>query len=208
MIILKTFNSNFPMDFLVDFGLGIPKKGYHDMFNWEFSKKAKDRLHLPITYMDLDGQEGRDHYAQKQRVHHYIYECYYLEGDCQYFVTTELQQEKMPFKARTDGKEKVFYKLDICVIRAKDHQVFDIEIDGIEHRKTNEAILKDRVRDELLNFRYGIYTLRLDKDEPINYMKIDEFLKKPAQPYTRPRLLKGQGKKVMPPPRKTIRFNQ
>jgi hypothetical protein len=205
MRIIALVNSNFPMDFLVDFGLGMSSGGYR-FFDWKFSERAKERFHLPITYMDLDGAEGPDHYQQKQRVHDYIYEAYYLEGDCQYFVTTELQQIKMPFKARTDGKEKIFYKLDICVIRAKDHQVFDIEIDGYEHRKSNEAIIKDRVRDELLNFRYGIYTLRLDKDEPINYKKIDEFLKKPAQPYTRTRQIGG--KKIPPPKRDTIRFNQ
>ena len=191
----KTFNSNFPIDFLIDFDLGAAN-GYHDIFNWKFTKKALMRFHAPVTYMDLDGSEGPDHYVQKQRVHDYIYEHYYLSGDCGVFVTTELQQVKMPFKARTDGKEKIRYKLDVCAIRANDHQVFDIEIDGYEHRKSNEAIIKDRVRDELLNFRYGIYTLRLDKDEPINYRKIDELLKKPAMPYTRPRILKG--KKIIP----------
>lgn len=182
-------NSNFPTEFLRDFELGS-----HDnwSFHWEFNKKAKDRFHLPITYMELNGYEDKIHYGKKQQVHDYIYETYYLGAECKYYVTTELQQVKTPFKALLvdDGDEKVRYKLDICVIRLKDHQVFDIEIDGPEHG-TDRAMLKDAMRDKLLNFRYGIYTLRLDKFEEINFKKIDRFLKQDAMPYTRNRKQKG-----------------
>lgn len=184
------FNSNFPEDFLIDFGLGSTK--YTNSFFWIFTKKALLRFHAPIAYRDLDGNEGAEHYNQKRRIHNYIYEQYYLNNECKFFVTTELQQVNKPFKTRTDGAEKMFYKLDICVIREKDHQIFDIEIDGEEHRKSNERLLKDKVRDELLEFRYGIYTYRQERDEPINYKKIDEFLQKPTKEYTRNRRIGGQ----------------
>lgn len=191
----QQYNSNFPIDFIEDFDLGY--RGNTDRFNWKLHDKAKRRFHAPVTYMDLNGDEGIDHYSQKRLVHDYIYENYYLTDECKFYVTSELEQVDKPFKARTDGKEKIFYKLDVLVLRASDHQLFDIEIDGPEHRKSNEAILKDRVRDELLEFRYGIYTLRFDRDEPINYRKIDEFLKKDAKEYTRTRIKNGE-KKVVP----------
>lgn len=186
-------NSNFPTDFLKDFGLGYSRHPTFDYY-WEFHKKAKDRFHLPITYMELDGHEDKVHYGKKQQVHDYIYENYYMNNECKFYVTTELRQIKTPFKAllvEQDGAEKIFYKLDICTIRLKDHQVFDIEIDGPEHG-TDRRMLKDAMRDKLLNFRYGIYTLRLDKFEEINFKKIDKFLKQDAMPYTRNRKTRGK----------------
>ena len=143
--------------------------------------------------METDGNEDKIHYGKKQTIHDYIYETYYLStDDCKFYVTTELRQMETPFKALLveNGAEKVFYKLDICAIRLKDHQVFDIEIDGYEHG-TERGMLKDRMRDKLLAFRYGIFTLRLDKYEEINFKKLDEFLNQPVMPYTRKRKIKG-----------------
>lgn len=189
----QTSNSNFPTNFLGDFEIG-----YHSndapSFHWKFFKKAEDRFHLPITYMELDGQEDGIHYGQKQKVHDYIYETYYLGDECKYYVTTELRQIHNPFPALLSslmGEEKVRYKLDVCAIRLKDHQVFDIEIDGNEHG-TEKEMLKDAMRDKLLNYRYGIYTLRFYKYDEINYKKLDKFLKQPAMPYTRNRKIKGE----------------
>ena len=188
-------NSNFPTNFLGDFQIGRHSEllGFH----WQFHKKAEQRFHLPITYMELDGNEDGIHYGKKQAVHDYIYETYYLNDDCKFYVTTELRQMENPFKALLveNGEEKVFYKLDVCAIRLKDHQVFDIEIDGPEHG-TVRRMLADRMRDKLLNFRYGIFTLRLNKFEEINFKQIDKFLNQPAMPYTRTR--KINGKKIRP----------
>lgn len=186
------YNCNFPSDFLIDFDLAVSEETDKFPFFWVLSKKAERLFHSPGTFHDLDGNEGPNHYRYKQNVHDYIYEQYYMENECKFYVTTELQQKKNPFKARTDGKEKVFYKLDICVVREKDFQVFDIEIDGIDHIKSQEKQLKDRIRDELLKFRYGIYTLRLDSDWPINYKHIDEFLNLEAMEYTRTRVKDGK----------------
>ena len=185
-------NSNFPTDFLGDFQLGRHHKET-TLFHWEFYKKALERFHLPITYMELDGNEDGIHYGKKQTVHDYIYETYYLNDGCKFYVTTELKQILNPFQALLveNGEEKVYYKLDICAIRLKDHQVFDIEIDGPEHG-TDRAMLKDRMRDRLLNWRYGIFTLRFDKFDEINFKKIDDFLNQPAMTYTRKRKIKGQ----------------
>lgn len=188
----KTPNSNFPTDFLGDFGIGLDN---NLGFCWRFHVKALQRFHLPITYMETNGDEDGIHYGKKQMVHDYIYETYYLStDDCKFYVTTELRQIKNPFKAllvENSGAEKVKYKLDVCAIRLKDHQVFDIEIDGREHG-TDRGMLKDRMRDKLLNFRYGIFTLRFDKYDEINFKKLDDFLNQPAMPYTRKRKIKGQ----------------
>ena len=142
--------------------------------------------------METDGHEDHVHYGQKQKVHDYIYETYYLANECKYYVTTELEQLHTPFKALlvVNGEEKIHYKLDVCVIRIKDNQIFDIEIDGPEHT-TQSRMMRDASRDRLLNYRYGIYTLRLDKFEPINFKNIDKFLKQDAMPYTRKRKIKG-----------------
>ncbi len=185
------YNCNFPDDFLNDFGLGRSAKGEKYSFYWVLSKKALDLFHVPMAYRDLQGNEGENHYGYKQKIHDYIYGHYYMNNECKYYVTTELQQIKSPFKARTDGKEKVFYKLDICVVREKDFQVFNIEIDGNDHFRSETKQLKDRIRDELLKYRYGIYTLRIDNDWQINYKQIDEFLNKEAMEYTRTRRKDG-----------------
>jgi hypothetical protein len=183
-------NSNFPQDFLRDFELGEYETPAG--FEWVYHKKALDMFHLPITYMETDGHEDHIHYGMKQKVHDYIYETYYLGNECKYYITTELQQKHTPFKALLveNGEEKIYYKLDVCAIRVADNQVFDIEIDGPEHT-TQNRMMKDAVRDKLLNFRYGIYTLRIPKFEEINFKKLDKFLKQEAMPYTRKRKIKG-----------------
>lgn len=150
-------------------------------------------FHLPITYMETDGYEDARHYGQKQKLHDYIYETYYLTNGCKFYVTTELRQMRSPFKALLveDGAKKIRYKLDVCAIRIKDNQIFDFEIDGNEHT-TQSRMMRDAVRDRLLNYRYGIYTMRIPKFEEINFKKVDKFLNQPAMPYTRNRNIKGQ----------------
>lgn len=143
--------------------------------------------------MELDGHEDKVHYGQKQKLHDYIYETYYLNNECKYYVTTELRQIHSPFKALLveNGEDKIHYKLDVCAIRVKDNQIFDFEVDGPEHT-TQSRMMRDAVRDRLLNYRYGVYTMRIGKfDEQINFKKIDKFLKQDVMPYTRKRKIKG-----------------
>ena len=162
--VVKTDNKAFFLDFrLTD--------EYVHSLSWKFSKKALDLFHNTITFRSPEGNEGPKHYGLKQKVHDYIYDNFYLYY-CKFFVTTELAQKNNPFFSYIDGKQPMFYTLDICVIREKDRQVFDIEIDGREHGR-----LKDEIRDNWLKDRYGIETMRIDEnDKEINYKKLHKFI--------------------------------
>lgn len=175
-------NNNFSNDFLKDFRLlhtkpyDVNKPG----IGWTYSKKTLERFHIPVAYKNPNenGSEGPKHYKLKSLVHGYIYENYYLENECKFLVTTELEQKNNPFFSYIDGKIPVFFTLDVCVIRENDHQVFDIEIDGPEHY-TRRGLMKADIRDEWLKDRYGIITYRIDRnDEEPNYKEIDELLTK------------------------------
>lgn len=178
---------NFTNDFLRDFRLiqakrvkfpkGSPHRTKHD---WVYSDVALDRFHTPTTHSSPNGNEGEKHYRLKSLVHDYIYENYYLENECKFMVTTELEQKNSPFYSYIDGKIPVFFTMDICVIRDSDNQVFDIEIDGPEHY-TRGGMMKADIRDEWLKDRYGVLTYRIDSadDEP-NYKRIDKFINQPA----------------------------
>jgi len=169
--------TNFNNSFIYDFGL-------EDVYNsrrpyiWTWGVKAQERFHLPITYHNNGAAEGNKHYAFKQQVHDYVYENYYLNNECKFFVTTELEQVRSPFTSYLDGAEKVYYTLDVCVIRIKDNQIFDIEIDGKDHI-TKGNIMRDDRRDRWLKSRYGVLTHRINYNEyndNVNFQDIDEFI--------------------------------
>ncbi len=177
----KRKTSNFGNKFLIDFGLHKGNTHFKDGFKpagyeWIYSKEALERFHLPITYKSPEGYEDSKHYGLKQVVHDYIYDNYYLQNGCKFLVTTELKQKNNNFWSYIDGKQPVFFTLDVCVIRESDCQVFDIEIDGPEHY-TRGGMMKAEIRDTWLLDRYGVLTYRIDKadDEP-NYKKIDKFI--------------------------------
>lgn len=180
--------SNFDDSFLYDFGLmGIKRDHYsgtdvHRKYIWEYSKKALDRFHLPITYRNQNGPESDVHYKFKQKIHDYIYEQYYLSEGCKFYVTTELEQIMNPFPYVFDSEEKIFYTLDVCAIREKDNQIFDFEIDKGKEHYTKMGIMRAEIRDRLLKDRYGVFTMRIDPNEysDINPKKIDEFISQPA----------------------------
>lgn len=183
----KRKKSNFGNQFLKDFKLHytnrkFPDGAYTAGYEWVYSKEALERFHLPITYRNPNpnGSEGPKHYGLKQMVHDYIYENYYLENECKFLVTTELEQKENNFWSYIDGKKPVYFTLDVCVIRDSDCQVFDIEIDGPEHY-TRGGMMKAEIRDEWLLDRYGVLTYRIDEadDEP-NYKQIDKFISQPA----------------------------
>jgi len=175
----KGKKSNFNDSFLYDFGLTDDDYACRS-YIWTYGVKAQQRFHLPITYMS-QGEEGKKHYRLKQQAHDYVYENYYLNNECLYFVTTELEQIDSPFKSYIDGEEKVFYTMDVCVIRYSDNQVFNIEIDGVDHLRRGN-MMRDERRDLWLNSRYGILTHRIDYNEydDINFKDIDKFISQPA----------------------------
>lgn len=158
------------VDFFKDFDLCDYVRPHHK--KWNFSQEALELFHKPITYHNREGNEGPKHYGLKQMVHDYIYDNYYLNGDCKFLVTTELEQKDTPFKSYMDGKQSLHYTLDVCIIRVKDRKVFCVEIDGREHGR-----LKDKIRDSWLKDRYDIDTYRIDEnDETINYGRLNRFI--------------------------------
>ena len=177
---------NFKNDFLTDFRLIQSSKvkledgRYQNAYDWIYSKQALERFHTSTVFSSPNGTEGPKHSRLKGLVYAYIYENYYLENECKFLVTTELEQKSNPFYSYIDGKIPVFFTMDICVIRDTDNQVFDIEIDGPEHY-TKGGMMKAEIRDEWLKDRYGVLTYRIDMadDEP-NYKRIDEFISQPA----------------------------
>lgn len=171
--------TNFNNSFLFDFDL-MDADNIQRKYIWTYGKKAQERFHLPITYHSKS-EEGVKHYRLKQQAHDYIYENYYLDNECKYFVTTELEQVDFPFTSYLDGEEKVFYTLDVCVIRMEDNQVFNIEIDGKDHL-TRGNLLRDERRDRWLQDRYGVFTHRIDYNEydNVNFKHIDKFISQPA----------------------------
>lgn len=174
----KKKKSNFGNQFLIDFRL-FDHYEYGSKGPWKLTKKALDLFHTPVTYHG-ETEEGEDHYRLKSLVHDYIYENYYLENECKFLVTTELKQINNPFFSYIDGKIPVYFTLDVCVIRENDCQVFDIEIDGAEHR-TRGGMMKADIRDEWLKDRYGMLTWRIDSsDKDINYKKLDKFISQPV----------------------------
>lgn len=187
----KRRTSNFGNSFLKDFRLFIGSGGISKEYNntrifntdWTYSKYARERFHSPITYgnPNPDGSEGEDHFKLKTLIHDYIYENYYLENECKYLVTTELEQKINPFYSYIDGKIPVFFTMDICIIRDNDYQVFDIEIDGPEHYSRG-GMMKAEIRDEWLKDRYGVLTMRVDRNDVdcFNYKKLDKFISQPA----------------------------
>lgn len=193
-------NSQFNNDFLIDFRLiqsnrtELKGKYWRSTTDWVYSQKALDRFHQPVTFKNPNpnGSEGPKHYGLKQLVHDYIYENYYLENECKFLVTTELEQKNSPFYSYMDGKIPVYFTLDVCVIRESDHQVFDIEIDGPEHY-TKKGMMKADIRDEWLKDRYGVLTYRIDEadDEP-NYKKIDKFISQPAVKNPRKKIIRNR----------------
>jgi hypothetical protein len=171
--------TNFDNSFLYDFGL-LDSYGDERSHTWVYDKKAQERFHIPITYMSKD-EEGTKHYRLKQQAHDYVYENYYLNNECKFFVTTELEQVNRPFISYIDGEEKVFYTMDVCVIRFDDNQIFNIEIDGREHL-TPGNMMRDERRHRWLNDRYGVLTHRIDYNEydNVNFKDIDKFISQPA----------------------------
>ena len=173
--------TNFNNSFLFDFGLVDNPYSLDRSYIWTYGINAQQRFHLPITYMNA-GKESPQHYKLKQQAHDYVYENYYMnECECKYFVTSELEQIESPFKSYIDGAEKVFYTMDVCVIRFSDNQVFDIEIDGVDHY-TRGNLMRDERRDLWLKERYGILTHRIDYNEydNVNFKDIDKFISQPA----------------------------
>lgn len=171
--------TNFNNSFIYDFGLDDIYNQYRP-YVWTWGVKAQERFHLPITYYSKSGESDK-HYRFKQQVHDYVYENYYLNNDCKFFVTTELEQINSPFMSYLDGAEKVFYTLDVCVIRMSDNQIFDIEIDGKDHL-TRGNIMRDERRDRWLQSRYGVFTHRINYNEydNVNFKDIDKFISQPA----------------------------
>ena len=191
---MKKRTSNFGNAFLKDFRLFIgsnnqltkkePDSGKINWIypsDWIYSKSALARFHLPITNPNPHGSEDEKHFKTKMLIHDYIYENYYMNNECKYMVTTELEQKNNCFYSYIDGKIPVFFTLDICVIRESDFQVFDIEVDGPEHY-SRKGRMKAEIRDEWLKDRYGVLTLRIDKSDVdcINYSKIDKFISQPT----------------------------
>ena len=177
---------NFTNDFLKDFRLAVTsadktKDGkWQNTHDWIYSKKALERFHTSSVFNSPNGNEGPKHFRLKSLVYSYIYENYYLENECKFLVTTELEQKNNPFYSYIDGKIPVFFTMDVCVIRECDNQVFDIEIDGPEHY-TRGGMMKADIRDEWLLDRYGVLTYRIDAaDNEPNYKRIDEFISQPA----------------------------
>ena len=158
---------------------------------WIYNPKALERFHAPVTYRD--DHEDHNHYKLKSLIHDYIYENYYLENECKYYVTTELKQQNTTFYSYMGGKIPIFYTLDICIIRDSDYQVFNIEVDGPEHYSRG-GLLKADIRDSCLLDRYGVLTLRIDKADVdcLNYKKIDKFISQPA--VENPRKVRGKKK--------------
>lgn len=190
---MKRRTSNFGNLFLKDFRLFIgsnnqlSKKEPDGKINWVYpsdwiySKTALARFHLPITNKNPHGSEDEKHFKTKMLIHDYIYENYYMNNECKYMVTTELEQKNNCFYSYIDGEIPVYFTLDICIIRESDFQVFVIEVDGPEHY-TRRGRMKAEIRDEWLLDRYGALTMRIDKDDVdcINYSKIDKFISQPT----------------------------
>lgn len=175
------FSSQFLFDFnlLDNVGAGTSTRRISRRYKWVYHKKALERFHLPTCYRRVvdNDSEGDDHFRLKQLTHAYIYENFYMNNECKFLVTTELEQIYNPFTSHLESdKEIIYYTLDVCAIRTKDNQVFDFEIDGKEHY-TKIGIMKGRIRDAWLKDRYGAITLRIDKAEKEPpYKKINDLL--------------------------------
>lgn len=158
--------NSFNLSFLYDFDLGDAHK--------QLFKKTIKIFHNPIVKSCNGGGEGLKHFSLKKNIAHHIYFNYYLQ-DKKFYVTTELEQKYNPFISYMNNRE-IFFTLDICVLRMKDAQVFDIEIDGKEHQSAI-GMMKARYRDAVLEDRYKIKTMRIDSEEKEPpYKEIIEFL--------------------------------
>lgn len=150
-------------------------------YKWVYNKKAKERFHLPVCFRrEVDNDpEDEKHFRLKQQTHSFIYENFYLcdNNDCKFLTTTELQQKHNPFRSHMNSEDEIiYYTLDVCAIRMSDNQVFDFEIDGKEHY-TGAGMRKGKIRDAWLEDRYGVITLRIDKNEKEPpYKKISDIL--------------------------------
>ena len=175
------FSSQFLYDFdLLDIvGAGSSTLSPAYRYKWVYRKEAIERFHLPICFrreVDNDFEDDK-HFNLKKMVHSYIYDNFYMSNDCKFYTTTELAQVNNPFTSYLDSDEEIIhYTLDCCAIRTQDNQVFDFEIDGKEHY-TSTGMMKGKIRDEWLNDRYGIITMRIDKQErEPPYQKISDLL--------------------------------
>lgn len=154
-----TKNNNTKQEqFLDDFGLDN-RRGIDRLLK-------KDPAYFS-TVKRMDG-EGNDHYKLKCDVIDYIKLNFKHRN---LYVFNELEQLYNPFVSEYNKSIERFkqYQLDICVIYFNHNRKFhilDIEIDGENHYKQKQMI-KDGVRDVLLNDRYEVHTERIDVNDPV-----------------------------------------
>ncbi len=113
--------------------------------------------------------EGLDHYELKANVVEYLLKRF---GCVKYlYVFNELEQLYNPFVSEYSKSTEQFKKftLDVCVIwfnHPRKFTILDIEIDNENHYKPKQ-MQKDKVRDILLESRYGVHTERVDVSDPV-----------------------------------------
>jgi hypothetical protein len=153
-------------NFLIDFGLKNWKTWY------TLSPAAIERFARNETFQDKNGGESDTHFRVKDWIRSHVYGKY---SDWAWLVTTELEQKNNPFNSYLDGNHPVFYTLDVCMMMPQIGLILDFEVDGKEHY-TSTGLMKGKIRDEKLHYKYGIYTMRINKDDPPTTSKIDKFI--------------------------------
>lgn len=138
-----------------------------DLHSLQTIKRTQKRRLLAYG-LKPDDDEGPDHWNMKYDAYWYAKNKY--GNNPKFFITTELQQVYSPFVIKLDEKKQHYkhYKLDICVIyfdSPRHPMILDIEIDNGNHFR-GKQMEKDRLRDRLLNERYGVHTERVDMSDP------------------------------------------
>lgn len=130
-----------------------------------------------FSYIKRGDGEGEDHYNLKCNVIAFIKNKF---GCVKYlYIFNELKQLYNPFVSEYSKSIEQFklFQLDICVIYFNHNRKFsilDIEIDGENHYKPKQ-MEKDKVRDLLLESRYGVHTERVDVSDP-NFKHFTNYL--------------------------------
>lgn len=117
---------------------------------------------------DENVEEGDEHFSKKEQIFNWLFD------NTEFYVMTELQQVRTPFKSFRTGEE-IKFRMDICAIRPSDSQVLNIEIDGKEHF-TEIGKMQDRTRDNWLHQQYGIKVFRVNKYEDIDWKNLNLFI--------------------------------
>jgi hypothetical protein len=139
-----------------------------DDFGLESKRKIEQNIRLYPTFYSKVlrfKDEGDKHYKIKLELFDFLR--LYFKNDKKFFICNELQQKKNPFYRAYYDRTDCLYRLDICIVYWKTYLnplIINIEIDGNTHY-TGKGMMKDRIRDELLEDRYGIEIFRVDVND-------------------------------------------